>query len=159
MTSPRVTAVTGCALSACYPGAVAQQCRERRQGVGMTDDVARIAQLEAELAAALQREAVALEQQTATAEVLRVIASSPTDLDTVLQAIIDVAVRLCDADDGILQQYRARDGTLAARVATGKLHEILAAYRRAGQDSFHTTLGISISRQSISGRAFLEGRT
>jgi signal transduction histidine kinase len=102
---------------------------------------------------------VALEQQTSMSEVLHVIASSPTDLDTVLQAIIDVATRLCDADDGILQQYRARDGTLAARVATGQLREILAGYRRAGLDSFDATLGISISRQSISGRAFLDGQT
>jgi signal transduction histidine kinase len=100
-----------------------------------------------------------LDQQTATAEVLRVIATSPTDLDTVLQAIIDVASRLCDADDGILQQYRARDGKLAARVATGQLYDVLGGYRRAGQDSFDSTLGISISKQSISGRAFLEGRT
>jgi len=100
----------------------------------------------------------ALEQQTATAEVLRVIATSPTDLDVVLQAIIDVAARLCDAE-GILFQRRERDGMLATRVAHGEVHEILAAYRRAGLDSFDAGIGVSISRQSISGRAFLEGRT
>jgi signal transduction histidine kinase len=100
----------------------------------------------------------ALEHQTATAEVLRVIASTPTELDAVLQAIIDVASRLCDAE-GNLFQRRERDGMLATRVAHGEVHEILEAYRRDGLDSFDATIGVSISRQSISGRAFLERRT
>jgi len=125
----------------------------------MADDRdARIAQLEGELAQRDQALSESHQREAALAEVLRVIASSPADLEGVLQAIIDVAARLCDAD-GHLGQRRERDGLLAARVANGELHEILAAYRRAGQDSFDVTLGISISRQSLSGRAFLEGRT
>ena len=74
----------------------------------MADDRdARIAELEAENAALREetvslrhRETTLVEQQTAAAEVLRLVASSPTDLQRVLDAIIAMAVELCDALGG-----------------------------------------------------------
>jgi GAF domain-containing protein len=102
----------------------------------------------------------ALEQQTATAEVLRVIAASPTDLDPVLTAIIGTAGRLCDADGASFVQRRDSDGALAPRAFYGRSRERVERQRLEGADvSFDAAYPLAATPATVSGRAFLEGRT
>ncbi len=49
-----------------------------------------------------------LRQQTAMSEILRVIASSPTDLQPVLNAVAENAARICEANDGLIYRYDGR---------------------------------------------------
>jgi hypothetical protein len=71
----------------------------------------------------------ALEQQTATSEILRVISSSPTDVQPVFESIAASALRLCDAKLCTVFRF---DGKLIHLVA---LHAVspegAAAYRDA----------------------------
>ena len=69
----------------------------------------------------------ALEQQTATSEVLRVISSSPGDLRPVFATMLENSVRICDAKFGGV--YRCDDGTLRL-VATHNLPLAYAEIRR-----------------------------
>src|SRR4029453_9800649 len=55
-----------------------------------------------------------LEQQTATSDILGVIARSPTDLQPVLNVVAEYAARLCDATDAVINRW---DGKTYERVA------------------------------------------
>jgi hypothetical protein len=75
-------------------------------------------QLEActrELAEARGHLSEALEQQAATSEVLRVISSSPGELEPVFQAMLANAVRICNAKFGNLFLYEGNSFRIAAQ--------------------------------------------
>ena len=60
-----------------------------------------------------------MEQQTATSEILGVIASSPTDIQPVLNTVAENAARLCDAADVVI--FRVRNDVVQAVACYGPL--------------------------------------
>jgi signal transduction histidine kinase len=96
----------------------------------------------AEVSSALNE---ALEQQTATSEILRVISSSPTDVQPVFDAIAQSASRLCGAFDASI--FRV-DGDRLAFVA----HHGPIAQR-------HGDFSLPLVRGTVGGRSVLESRT
>jgi GAF domain-containing protein len=87
---------------------------------------------------------VALEQQTATAEVLRVIASAPTDLQAVLAALVENAAGLCGATGADIVRLDDHGWRLVA--AFGTMPAPIGEVRPVG-------------RGTVPGRAMLERRT
>src|SRR5262249_29492317 len=77
----------------------------------------------------LQRELVeAREQQAATAEILKVISSSPTDLPRVMATVAYNAAHLCGANDA--QVYRIHDGALRLVASHGGVGATASARAR-----------------------------
>jgi hypothetical protein len=60
----------------------------------------------------------ALEQQAATAAVLQLISSSPNDLQPVFEAILESAVRICEASFGDIYRWQSRALWLLANYNT-----------------------------------------
>ena len=88
-----------------------------------------------------------LDYQTAIGEVLDVISRSPSDVQPVFDAIVETAVRLCDADSGTVA--RERDGEFVFSTQSGFSPEFAELLKRDP---------IKLTRGTISGRTLLEGK-
>jgi two-component system NtrC family sensor kinase len=87
-----------------------------------------------------------LQQQTATADVLKAISRSTFDLQTVLQTLVESAARLCEADKGTIT--RQIDGVFFRAESYGFSDQFMDYVR---------TVPVVPDRGSASGRALLEG--
>ena len=91
----------------------------------------------------------ALQQQTGTSEVLRVISSSPGDVAPVFGTMLEKAVRICDASFGML--FRAENGAVSAAAMFGVPPAFVEFWQRGPQrPGPQTALGRIIeTRQTV----------
>ncbi len=90
----------------------------------------------------------ALDRQTATSEILRVISGSPTDVQPVFDAIAESAARLCDGLFGFVTRF---DGTLIHFAAHHNLGLIVL-------DEVRRAYPMTADRETINGLALLDHR-
>jgi signal transduction histidine kinase len=127
-------------------GAVVLRRRERRPFTDRQVDLVRVfadqAVIAIENVRLFNETKEALARQTATAEILRVMATSPTDVRPVLDAIAETAAQICGASDAHI--YRASGGLLEQAAHFGPIPGL-----EAGE-------ALPLSRGSLAGRSILD---
>src|SRR3954471_20476651 len=121
--------------------------RFRRSGRGGNGVTATIAALKAEIALLTRELAASRAQQTATADVLKVISRSGFDLQTVLDTLVQSAAHLCEAEmAGIARQRGSGFYYAAAHNFPEEFHQHI------------TTASHQRSRGSVIGRTLIDGK-
>src|SRR5262249_23889985 len=89
-----------------------------------------------------------LQQQTATADVLKVISRSTFDLQTVLETLTDSAARLCEADIAAIIRQKGESNYWATSYGLS-----------ADQSEYLKNVAIGRDRGTVTGRVLMEGKT
>jgi GAF domain-containing protein len=119
-----------------------------KRAPGNSDLKKEVESLRRELAKALEREKATHQQQTATADVLKIISRSTFDLQTVLDTLVESATRLCDAGRAIIWR------------PFGDVYKIAAAFNlTASHKEKLEELSIRPGRGTAIGRTLLGGKT
>jgi GAF domain len=104
----------------------------------------------------------ALERQTATSEVLRVIAASPGELEPVFRAMLENATRICEATFGVMFYYRDGTFTPAAQlnvpIAYSELIERRGSFQPAAGSILPTPQATNSSFQTMRPSSVERGR-
>ena len=91
-----------------------------------------------------------LERQAATADVLNVISRSTFDLAKVLNTLLELAARLCEADKGVILRPTGKDAS----------YYVAASYRHTPEfTEYQTHLTFAPGRSGVVGRVLLEGKS
>jgi chromosome segregation ATPase len=99
-----------------------------------------------EIAQTRERLIEVMEQQTATSEVLRIISNSPSEIQSVLDALAENAARLCDANNARI--WRLEDNLLRLVASYGE-----SSATKDGRE------GLPANRDTVTGRAACDRRT
>src|SRR5215468_6290111 len=105
-------------------------------------------QLHDQLTARTEELRESLGQQTATADVLKVISRSTFDLQTVLETLTESAVRLCEADMGAIIRQKGSANYWATSYGLPPEH-----------GEFIKAIPLNAGRQSVTGRTLRERKT
>ena len=91
-----------------------------------------------------------LREKTATAEVLNIISRSTFDLAKVLNTLLELAARLCEADKGIILRPTGKDAS----------YYVAASYRHTPEyDEHHQNRTFEPGRSGVVGRVLVEGKS
>src|SRR5262249_54031510 len=104
-------------------GSKNKRAKPRRAVVktSVSEQAQTIAELRQELQDCKRQLTESVEQQTTTSEILRVIARSPTDLQSVLDVVAENAARLCEATDAVISSVDSESFSRSVMASYGSI--------------------------------------